>query len=153
MGKNVDEIAHIDATCWDGIRAEHHSAVGNYQPLFVSDRVADLLGTYHLITRLRMIDTPSVNQNLYAQAYLLQHAWLGNSNKLDRLGIAGATWQLEDAGLITVPPFPTATLGDPAQVYATIAAQSSTAVNEMDDDWGMRYHTLIRRSRRSMVGR
>ncbi len=142
----VNQKMFLDATCWDGIRAEHHNAAGNYQPLFVSDLVRDLLGTYHLLTRLRMVDTPSANQNLYAQAYLLQHAWLGNSNKLDRLGIAGppavfpftgTAWQLADAGLLAVPPFPTATMGDPSQVYATIAAQSSTAVNEMDDDWGM----------------
>jgi hypothetical protein len=133
-----------DATTWGGVQSQFHTNSANYEPLGASGTLADLTGIYHIVGRLRMHDAPSSSQNLQPLGYLLQDPWLGLASKADRLGIfqgayvypfTGTAWQIADAGICALPPFPLGTQADPTQIYATAAMQNTTAATEMDVDW------------------
>jgi hypothetical protein len=141
----VNQILLADATTWGGVQTQFHTGSANYEPLVTSGAVADYMGIYHLVTRLKMHDTPSANQNLQPLVYLLQNAWLGLASKTDRLGIfqgplifpfSGTSWALVDVGQCALPPFALASQTSPTQVFVTVAAQTTTATSEMDADWG-----------------
>jgi hypothetical protein len=141
----VNDSMVLDTSCWSGYRAVYKNVAGDYEPVFVSGQVGDCLGMYHLLLRAKVVDTPSTSQNMNALAYLLQSAWLGNAAHTDRLGVyqspfifpfTGTGFTIVDAGQVTLPPFPLATMADPTQIYTTAAAQCTTASTEMDADWG-----------------
>ena len=141
----VNQFVLPDATMWGGVQTQFHTGSANYEPFFASGMAADSVGIYHLVSRLRMHDTPSASQNMQPLAYLLQNSWLGLASKTDRLGIfqgpfvfpfTGTGWALVDAGQFALPPFPLATQTDPTQVFFTVAEQNTTASTQMDADWG-----------------
>ena len=141
----VNQILLPDVTMWGGVQTQFHTGSANYEPLCASGMAADYVGIYHLLSRLRMHDTPSASQNMQPLAYLLQNPWLGLASKTDRLGIfqgsfvfpfTGTGWTLVDAGQCALPPFSLAAQTDPTQVFVTVAEQNTTASTQMDADWG-----------------
>ncbi len=135
----------IDPSAGGGYRASFASGSGNYAPLYISGQVSDLLGVYHLFTRLREADANPTIQNLQADVYLVPSIWLatGRASYLADYHapftmpwVAQNTWTLIDAGQIAIPPAPLGASGDATQIYATAFVQSTTLTTGMDADMG-----------------